>query len=67
MTEAQLSLFASNGSMRPLSNAEVGLVQKIGPGAGRLLGELVKRGLAQEHLMTAAALVVALDSTAGER
>ena len=40
---------------------------KIGPGAEKLLAELVKRGLAQEHLSAAAALVVALDSTAGDR
>ena len=39
----------------------MGLSKEIGPGGERLLAELVKRGLGQEHLRAAAALVLALD------
>jgi hypothetical protein len=60
----QLAFFAENGhngNAHVASKSEVGLAKAIGPGAERLLAELVKRGLDQEHLRPTAALVLALE------
>ena len=63
MTE-QLPLFAleRNGNGR-MTRAEAGLRREAPPGAERLLGELVKRGLPAGDLKVAAALCIALDAT----
>ena len=39
----------------------------LGPGAERLLGELVRRGLDEDHLHAAAAIALVLDEEAIDR
>jgi hypothetical protein len=63
----QLPLFDlepnGNGNGRK-TKAEAGLAKGIGPGAERLLSELVKRGLPEADLLVAAMLALALDEAA---
>jgi hypothetical protein len=47
-----------------MTKAEAGIAQEIAPGPARLLAALVRRGLAEEHLYAAAALVLVLDEGA---
>lgn len=63
MTADQLVLFAVNGNGRRRTVAETGLSRDIGAHAGaeRLLRELVRRGLADEDLVPADELVLALE------
>jgi len=65
VTAEQLDLFAvnGNGNGHRRTAAETGLNRDIGahPGAERLLRELVRRGLADEALVPAAELVLALE------
>jgi hypothetical protein len=49
-----------------LTKAGAGIAKEVPPGPARLLEALVRRGLAREHLHTAAALVLALDEGAGQ-
>jgi hypothetical protein len=58
----QLALFDAepNGNGHRMTKAEAGL-SETRPGAQRLLGELVRRGLDRDHLTAAAALVLELD------
>ena len=68
MTLEQLALFTvENGSGRR-TVAEAGLRRGLGLDVGpeRLLRELVKRGLSEEYLTTAATLVLELDAGASE-
>jgi hypothetical protein len=58
----QLELFAETAvDERTLTREQVGLRHDIPPGPARLLGELVKRGVADEDLRAAVALCLALD------
>jgi hypothetical protein len=64
----QLQLFIpveANGHAR--TNAELGLRGGIPPGAERLLGELVRRGLRSSELTAAASLCLALDEGTDRR
>jgi hypothetical protein len=62
----QLPLF-DTGPGR-LNKVEAGLAKEgVGRGAERLLSEMVKRGLAEEHLHAAAALALALDEGQTQR
>jgi hypothetical protein len=67
VTFAQLALFATtNGDGHRRTVAQAGLRREIGPDAGaeRLLRELVRRGLADDALVPAAALILALEHQA---
>lgn len=48
-----------------LTAADLGLVEKVGPGGERLVAELLRRGLAHEHVYTAARLAALLEEDAG--
>ena len=74
----QLALFADTDGRAPASSnghngrrtmAELGLKKEVGPGRGpeRLLRELARRGLGDEHYVGAAALVLALNAEAASR
>jgi len=65
VTADQLVLFALQNGTRKTA-AETGLARDIGPNAGaeRLLRELVRCGLREEHYRVAAALVLALEEEA---
>jgi hypothetical protein len=61
---AQLNLFTDIGGGAPdarMNRNAAGLRKGIPPGAERLLGELVKRGLLERDLKVAALLALALD------
>jgi hypothetical protein len=64
VTAQQLALFEV-ASYRAATKAEMGLAKEIGPGAERLLSQLVKSGLSENSLRVAAALVLALEDEAG--
>ena len=63
MTAEQLVLFAVENGNGGRTVRELGLRREIGPAAGaeRLLRELVRRGLAEQDHLTAAALALELD------
>jgi hypothetical protein len=60
MSGDQLELFATD--RRPPPKERAGLAKEIGPGAERLLGEMVKRGLPERALHRAASLCLLLDA-----
>jgi len=66
VTADQLALFAAQNGNGRKTAAETGLARDIGPNAGaeRLLRELVRCGLREEHYRVAAALVLALEEEA---
>jgi hypothetical protein len=67
----QLKLFGTKP--QPQANGcritidQAGLTHGRRRGAERLLAEMVKRGLREEHLRTAASLCLALDAPPGDR
>jgi hypothetical protein len=63
----QLALFGEPVKGR-LNKTEAGLAKEIpGRRAERLLAEMVKRGLSEEHLRPAAALALLLDAERAQR
>jgi hypothetical protein len=64
----QMSLFSETSSAPDigiLGKSELGLAE-LPAGPERLVGALLRRGLAEEHLPTAAALCLLLDEGVGE-
>jgi hypothetical protein len=63
----QLRLF-DTGPRARMNKTEAGLAKEgVGRGAERLLGEMVKRGLGEEHLHRAASLCLLLDEERAPR
>jgi hypothetical protein len=67
--DGQLDLFgeSANGDAPAtrMSKEDAGIAKDVPAGAERLLAALVKHGLGEDDLRTAAALVLALDAEAG--